>query len=170
MAHSGNLHVEGLAFLPGLGDLEEADILRVLLTAIERAPRIEEASPAVRRFISAEKLEQLMELMLGPGRALPTSAVHGLMVACVALSHVEGLGRVQEVLQLEPGVLQGPPSSRWDVGVLSQQQLELLVKLAEEHGMGEVLLVLAQQLRTVRERQVLRAAVRAEWTRRGEGE
>jgi hypothetical protein len=157
-----SLHFEGLACLPGVDQLEDWEVVSVLCTAISKAPwdGTRGLNNICRRVMRKDSLQPLLELLLGP-RALPTSSVHGLMVACVALAHVEGLGRVQEVLQLEPGVLQEPPSGRWDVGVLSQQQLELLVKLAAEHGVDmDCLLVLAQQLGSIRERQAVKAAVR----------
>ena len=149
------LHLEGLACLPGVDELGEEQVEQLLVAAIEAVPVSEnefeleeEEQPLLK------KLKQLQGKLLF-NKQLPYAAVHRLMVACVGKAVEGGVGRLREELGLQ------------GKGELSSEQLKQLLLVAVqcsikkqdrnggEHvaGCRPCLLVLAKLLPSVREQQ-----------------
>ena len=116
MAPVLELHLEGLACLPGVDELGDEQVEQLLMAAIE-AMELEDGEPEQQLL---RKLEQLQGELLY-NKQLPTAAVHRLMVACVGKAVEGGVGRLREELGLQ--------GERWEGG-LSQEQLKQLLGVA----------------------------------------
>ena len=150
------LHLEGLACLPGVDELGEEQVEQLLMAAIEMLPLGNDRGqqPLFRR------LEQLQGELLFT-KQLPVAAVHRLMVACVGKAVQGGVARPRKVRMM--------PVDGSSGGQLSGEQLWKLLLVAvqcsikQQHSQGgenvaecrPCLLVLAKLLPSVRQKQQL---------------
>ena len=158
------LHLEGLACLPGVDELGEQQVEQLLMAAIE-ALQLEDGELEQQLL---RKLEQLQGELLFSRRLTSAAAVHRLMVACVGKAVEGGVGRLREDLGLQ--------GEGWE-GELSQEQLKQLLGLAVKcitdlpssgwkkakraKEVRPCLLMLAKLLPTVREKQQVAEGLRA---------
>ena len=127
---SSKVHIAGLQTLPGIKQLDDEQVTRVLNLCLQRKSGADAARDP--------KLEQLLDL-LGP-RQWAVAAVHKLMMAAVAAGRGRGGWAELQILLQVQGLPEGGLEG-WE-GELSGDQVKLLVGRARGVGVGECVGVL----------------------------